>query len=82
MRESVDLLLTSEGVPSGLRRAGSDYEVIDTPTPLEVGVPFVTHPPPSLSGWRFTGRSGDEVRVFDVVRTPSGSGWWLFRDYE
>ncbi len=70
MHEPVEVTLTGEGTPSALLWDGTEYRVVDMPTPVEFDLYFVTHPPPPRVGWRFTGRSSCyEVRVFDVLRS-------------
>lgn len=48
-------------------------------TLLELEASFVAHPPPTRAGWRFTGRSVSDVRVFGDA---SGTGWRLFHEYD
>ena len=78
MSEAVELEFAADGLPTKVRWNGLDYDVIDTPSRLELDAHFVTHPPPARIGWRFTGRSSkNDVRTFDVFATAHARGWVL-----
>ncbi len=81
MNEPVELTLGEGGVPAAMRRGATEYEVVDTPTRVELEPYFVTHPPPARLGWRFTARSADDIRVFDVFGGAGGAGWRLVHEY-
>jgi hypothetical protein len=66
-------------IPARLIWRGACWDVVDRPTPIGLDEdaacsPFVTHPPDSWSGWRFTARVAEngETYVFDVRATAAG----------
>jgi hypothetical protein len=81
--QEVAVWTTPRGVPQRLVWNGIRYRVTDTPTRLEPDYSALTHPPPSLDGWRFQGSddSGTTL-VFDVRLDVDSRVWRLIRVYE
>jgi hypothetical protein len=78
---AVRLELDDRGLPARLVWRGTHYRVSDQPTPLEIELPILTHPP-TIYGWRFqaTDDSGD-ARVFDVIRVDGRAEWRVVQTY-
>ena len=80
LRQSVAVWLR-EGIPNRLVWKGARYRVTDRPTPLEEALYEITHPPTSVSGWRFQGTAEDgSTHVFDIRQ--EGDDWILVQIYD
>ena len=79
---TVTVWTDASGAPERFVWEGTRYRVSDTPTPLDLDHPALTHPLPVPRGWRFQGTSerGDS-RIFDVQFNAARQEWRVLRTY-